>query len=65
MVIAVVWSLVGLLAVALGVLATALLSGLARIDSRIDALGSNLRTDIRDLRETVHALDVRLTSAGG
>jgi hypothetical protein len=61
----VVWSLVGLLAVALGVLATALLSGLARIDARIDAVGSDLRGDIRDLRETVHALDVRLPSAGG
>lgn len=62
---AVAWSLVGLLAVSLGVLATALLSGLTRIDSRIDMLGSDLRADIRDLRETVHELDVRLTSTGG
>ena len=62
---AVVWSLVGLLGAALGVLATALLSGLGRIDARIDTLGTDMRADIRGLRQTVHDLDVRLTSAGG
>ena len=82
--LAVVWSLVGLLAVALGLLATALLSGLSRLDARIDVLGSDLRgeirdeirqlrdvdlrqirDDIRDVREAVQRLDVRLTTAGG
>jgi hypothetical protein len=62
---AIAWSLVGLLGVALGILATALLSGLARIDARLDALGGELRGDLHDLRETVHSLDLRLTSAGG
>jgi hypothetical protein len=43
----------------------------ARIDSqgatlgaRIDAQGQELRGEIRELRETVHALDVRLTRTG-
>jgi hypothetical protein len=63
--LAVGWSLVGLLAVALGLLATALLSGLSRLDTRIDALSNDLRADIREVREAVQRLDVRLTSAGG
>lgn len=60
------------MAASLGVLATALFVGMGRIDSlgsslgaRIDTLGSELRAEIRDLRDTVHALDVRLTRARG
>lgn len=59
--LAVVWSLVGLLAGALGLLATVLLSGLSRLETRIDAVG----VDVRDVRDAVQRLDVRLTSAGG
>ena len=36
----------------------------ARLDSRIDNLGQELRGEIRDLRDTVHAVDVRLTRTG-
>ena len=71
------------MAASLGVLSTALCAGLARVDGRIDSLGTRLvgrmdtlgahidaqgqelRSEIRDLRDTVHGLDVRLTSAGG
>ena len=59
------------MAASLGVLSTALFAGLsridalgARLDARIDTQGQELRAEIRDLRETVHALDVRLSSAG-
>jgi hypothetical protein len=69
---AIAWSLVGLMAASLGVLSAALYSGLgridglgARLDGRIDAFGQELRGEIRELRETVHALDVRLTRSGG
>ena len=69
---AIAWTLVGLMAASVGVLSTALFAGLARIDglgdrlgARIDLLGTDLRTEIRDLRTTVHDLDVRLTRAGG
>jgi hypothetical protein len=65
---AIAWTLVGLMAASLGVLSTALFSGLGCIDAlgaRIDALGTELRDEIRGLRETVHSLDVRLTRAGG
>jgi hypothetical protein len=79
LVTAIAWSLVGLMAASLGVLATALFAGLGRIDAlsgRIDALGSGLnaridaldqglRADIRSVRDAVHDLDVRLTRAGG
>jgi hypothetical protein len=37
----------------------------AYLGARIDAFGQELRGEIRDLRETVHALDVRLTRTGG
>ena len=30
----------------------------------LDAQGQELRSEIRELRETVHALDVRLTRTG-
>ena len=59
---AIAWSLVGLMAASLGVLSAALYSGLG---ARIDALGQEMRADIRDLRDTVHALDVRLTRTDG
>jgi hypothetical protein len=36
----------------------------AHLGERIDAQGQELRGEIRDLRETVHALDVRLTRTG-
>ena len=48
---AVTWSLVGLLAVTLGILSTALFSSLGRID----ALGTSLRTEFRDLRGELKA----------
>jgi hypothetical protein len=74
--LAVVWSLVGLLAVALGLLASAFFTGLSRLDARLDAFGSDIRGEIRELgtdlrgeirqvRDAVHDLDVRLTTAGG
>lgn len=79
LVTAIAWTLVGLMAASLGVLSAALFSGLARIDAlgarldgRIDALGARIdaRFDSVDARidrlgEQVHALDVRLTRAGG
>jgi hypothetical protein len=43
---AIAWSLVGLMAASLGVLATALFSGLTRIDARIDTLGTGLNARI-------------------
>ena len=79
---AIAWTLVGLMAGSLGVLSTALFSGLGRIDAlgtkldgridslgahlgnRVDALGVELRGEIHDLRNQVHALDVRLTRTG-
>jgi len=36
----------------------------SRLDARMDTQGQELRADIRELRDTVHALDVRLSSAG-
>jgi hypothetical protein len=36
----------------------------ATLGARIDAQGQELRGEIRELRETVHALDVRLTRTG-
>ena len=72
---AIAWSLVGLMAASLGVLSAALFSGLSRIDAlgarldgRIDQLGGRidgLGVRIDHLSEQVHALDIRLTSAGG
>jgi hypothetical protein len=47
------WTLVGLMAGSLGVLSAALYSGLGRID----ALGVDIRSDIRELRQAVAVLD--------
>ena len=76
---AIAWTLVGLMAGSLGVLSAALFSGLgridalgARLDARIDAQGTDIRTEIRGLRADVGevrkaltSLDQRLTRAGG
>ena len=69
---AIAWTLVGLMAGSLGVLSAALFSGLgridslgARLDSRIDTLGIEMRSEIGELRKTIVALDRRLTRAGG
>ena len=73
---AIAWSLVGLMAASLGVLASALFSGIGRLDGRIEALSSSLagridaqgaevRADIREVRQGLASLDQRLTRAGG
>ena len=64
---AIAWSLVGLMAASLGVLAAALFAGIgdlggridgmgSRLDARIDALGSELRAELRDQRNETHLL---------
>ena len=71
----VVWALVGLLAAALGILATALFAAIGRVDGlrehtdvRLDRLHDevhDLRDEVRDVRSAVTSLDQRLTVAGG
>jgi hypothetical protein len=72
---AIAWSLVGLMAASLGVLASALFAGFGRLDARLDTLGASInaridaqgaevREDIRDVRQAIHSLDQRLTRAG-
>jgi hypothetical protein len=76
---AIAWTLVGLMAGSLGVLSTALFSGLgridalgARLDARMDSQSTELRgemrglrADIGEVRQAVTSLDQRLTRAGG
>jgi hypothetical protein len=52
---AIAWSLVGLMAASLGVLAAALFSGLTGLGSRIDLLGSSLNERIDGLGSSLSA----------
>jgi hypothetical protein len=55
---AIAWSLVGLMAASLGVLAAALFSGIGRIDAlgaRIDGVGASMNARIDDLGASVNA----------
>ena len=52
---AIEWSLVGLMGASLGVLATALFSGVSRIDRRLDVLDAGLNSRIDALRDGLSA----------
>jgi hypothetical protein len=66
---AIAWTLVGLMAGSLGVLSAALFSGLGRIDAlgvrldaRIVAQGTELRSEMRGIRTEIGGLRQALTS---
>lgn len=58
---ALAWTMTGLLATALAILAAALFQA----QSRTDALRAEIGADLREIRDAIRSLDRRLTSAGG
>lgn len=69
---ALAWTMTGLLATALAILAAALFQSQSRTDSlraeivtRTDSLRADIGADLREIRDAVRSLDRRLTPAGG